>query len=438
MNKNSLPGLAALLMGLATGANGNTAPAFTKIQLSDKFWGEGANFGDFNKDGRPDIVSGPYWYQGPDFQKRFEYAPASGRKSPAGAAPFKKKLADGKEETIEGFEGALGVNNAYSDNFFAFVADFNKDGWDDILILGFPGDVSAWYENPKGREGHWQRHVVLDVTENESPTFTDITGDGQPEIVCSSKGAYGYAEPDWSAPGRPWKWHSISPNNNYHKFTHGMGVGDVNNDGRPDLLEKDGWWEQPQSLANDPVWVLHKFPFGVGGAQMYAYDVNGDGRNDVITSLAAHGFGLAWYENVDDGKGGITFKEHIFMNKEPGENKYGVTFSQLHALDLIDMDGDGLKDIVTGKRFWAHGSKGDADPNAPAVLYWFKLVRGPDRSVDFVPNLVDDNSGIGTQVVAGRINSRGLPDIVVGNKKGTFVFLNQAGSGRAASPPAKP
>ena len=112
------------------------------------------------------------------------------------------------------------------------------------------------------------------------------------------------------------------------------------------------------------------------------------------------------------------------MNKEPKENKYGVVFSQLHAIDLVDMDGDGVKDIVTGKRFWAHGAHGDADPNAPAVLYWFKVVRGPDHSVDFIPNKIDDDSGIGTQVMAGDINGDGLPDVVVANKKGAFVFLH--------------
>jgi hypothetical protein len=113
------------------------------------------------------------------------------------------------------------------------------------------------------------------------------------------------------------------------------------------------------------------------------------------------------------------------MGKKPKENKYGIVFSQLHAVDLIDMDGDGLKDIVTGKRFWAHGAHGDADPEAPAVLYWFKLVRGANQSADFIPYLIDDNSGIGTQVVAGDLNGDKLPDVVVGNKKGTFVHLHQ-------------
>ena len=167
------------------------------------------------------------------------------------------------------------------------------------------------------------------------------------------------------------------------------------------------------------------FAPGAGSAHMFAYDVNGDRRNDVITSLAAHGYGLAWYEQVKDGDN-ISFKQHTFMNKEAKENKYGVKFSQLHAIDLVDMDGDGIKDIVTGKRFWAHGSGGDAEPNAAAVLYWFKTVRNADKSVDFIPYQIDNDSGIGTQVMAGDLNGDKLPDIVVGNKKGTFVHIHSA------------
>jgi hypothetical protein len=112
------------------------------------------------------------------------------------------------------------------------------------------------------------------------------------------------------------------------------------------------------------------------------------------------------------------------MGREPGDNKYGVKFTQLHAVDLIDMDGDGLKDIITGKRWWAHGPKGDAEPNATPVSYWFKLTRA-GGSADFVPYQIDDDSGIGTQVVAGNVNKDKYPDLVVGNKKGTFVLLHK-------------
>src|SRR5204863_9569939 len=127
-------------------------------------------------------------------------------------------------------------------------------------------------------------------------------------------------------------------------------------------------------------------------------------------------FGLAWYEQYREG-GTTKFREHIFVNKEPSDNKYGVKFSEIHAIDLVDMDGDGLKDIVTGKRFWSHGRTGDPDRNDAAVIYWFKLVRLPDKTVDFIPYLIDNDSGVGTQVVVADIDGDGLNDIVVGNKK---------------------
>lgn len=388
--------------------------SFKKIKVNDQFWAEGAYFGDFNKDGQNDVVSGPFWYEGPDFRTKHEYAPAT--------ESFKRKGNEGKEESVPGFEGALGTKNAYSENFLAFAYDINKDTWPDILILGFPGKESSWYENPKGANGHWQRHIVLDITDNESPTFADITGDGKPEIICNSEGYFGYAEPDWIDPKKHWKFHRVTPKGPWQRFTHGMGIGDVNGDGRTDLLEAKGWWEQ--SADPNAEWIKHPVTFGTGGAQMYVYDVDGDGDSDVITSIAAHGYGLAWFEQVKEGNE-ITFKEHIFMNKEPSENRYGIKFSQMHALDLIDFDGDGLKDIVTGKRFWAHGPEGDAEPNAPAVLYWFKLVRGENHQIDFVPHQIDNDSGVGTQVVAGRINNDAYPDLVVGNKKGVFVFLQE-------------
>ena len=411
-----------LCAAVVASADDYTVHTFKKIQLSDQFWSEGANFGDFNKDGQMDVVSGPYWWAGPDFKQRHEYYPAT--------TTFDLKLGPMTKVKVPGFQGLLGKENAYSDNFFAFTHDFNKDGWVDILIYGFPGKDASWYENPRGKEGHWKRHVVFDVVDNESPWWFDLTGDGQPEIVCSSDGYFGYVEPNWSDPTAKWKFHPITAKGKWQRFTHGLGLGDVNGDGKLDILEMNGWWEQPASLNGDPPWKNHKVAFapGAGSAHMYAYDVNGDGRNDVISSLAAHGYGLAWYEQLaeKDENGSPRFKQHIFMNKEPRENKYGVKFAQLHAIDLIDMDGDGLKDIVTGKRIWAHGPTGDAEPNAPAVLYWFKLVRGADKSVDFIPYLIDDNSGIGTQVVAGDINGDKLPDVVVGNKKGTFIFLHEA------------
>jgi hypothetical protein len=398
--------LAGLLLPALVSAESGTLRSFRKIQLTDQFICEGAHFGDFNRDGQMDVVAGPYWYAGPDFKTRHEFnAPAEKPYDPA---------------------------KGYSDYFLTFVYDFNADGWPDILVYSWPGKETAWYENPQGRAGHWPRHVIFDVTDNESPALADITGDGKPELICHTGGTLGYAEINWSDPTQPAKFRAISPKDEtgrkWFRYTHGYGYGDINGDGRVDLLEKNGWWEQPADNSTGALWKHHAYAFAPeglrGGAQMLVYDVNGDGLNDVITSWDAHGYGLAWYEQVREG-GKISFREHVIMNSEPHQNRYGVKFSQLHSLFLIDMDGDGLKDLVTGKRFWAHGPTKDAEPNAPAVLYWFKLMRGPGGSVDFVPHLIDDNSGVGTQITAGDLNGDGLPDVISGNKKGVHVFLQE-------------
>lgn len=396
---------------------GATEPSFQKVTLTQEFWAEGAHYGDFNRDGKVDVVAGPYWYAGPDFKVRHEYRPATNT--------WTLKTGDGSAKTMPGYEGAMGKNNAYSDNFLTYTWDFNNDGWMDILIYPWPGKETAWFENPAGKAGLWKRHEILDVLDNESPGFDDVDGDGKPEILGCQKGFLGYGTADWSAPEKAWRFVAVTPKGAYERYTHGLGLGDINGDGRKDLLEKDGWWEQPKSLAGAPVWTKHPVKFAVAAAQMLVYDVNGDGLNDVITAVQAHGYGLVWHEQIRS-EGRIDFREHIILNKDATVSDAGVQFSQVHALDLADIDGDGLKDIVTGKRFWAHGKSGpDPDSNGEAVLYWFQLTRHGGEA-KFIPHLVDRDSGVGTQVTTGLITSSGRPDILVGNKKGAFLFKNQA------------
>lgn len=397
-----------------------TLHSFKRLQLEKYYWSEGAALGDLNRDGNPDAVSGPYWWEGPDFSKRHEFYPAT---------QVTRTKKDGKDVEFPGFEGDFGSRNAYStDNFFAFVHDLNGDGWNDVLTYGLPNTPAYLYLNPQGTEQHWKRHTVLDHVDNESPTFTDITGDGKPEIVCNYEGNFGYASPDWENPTAKWTFTSITRDGKWARFTHGLGVGDLNGDGRLDLMFKDGWFEQPSSLVGNPAWKQHNHQFAPTAAQMYAYDVNGDGRADVVTALAAHGYGLAWHEQLAEknADGSPQWRSHVFMHKNPDENRYGVAFPELHAVELLDVDGDGLKDIITGNCYWAHGPAVAPGPGEEAVLYWFKLVRNADKSVDWVPHLIDGGSGVGRQIGTGDVNGDGLRDLVIGNKLGTFVFLHEA------------
>jgi hypothetical protein len=230
----------------------------------------------------------------------------------------------------------------------------------------------------------------------------------------------------WFAPGPDpaalWVMHPISAASapgkeipGTFKFDHGLGVGDVNGDGRNDVICTKGWWEQPAERNGKP-WTFHAVDLGGPCADMVTQDLDGDGKPDIISS-SAHNYGI-WAHLQRPGSSG----QSSFLKQD----LFPKLFSQTHSLQQVDINGDGLNDFVTGKRRWAHGPKGDADPMGPSVLYWFEAKKGSDGLIRFTPHKIDDDSGIGTQFWVGDFNGDKRPDIVVSNKKGVYIFEQQA------------
>jgi hypothetical protein len=382
------------------------SPNFRKLQLDGFAYAWDTAMADINRDGVNDIVAGPYYYLGPDFTRRREIYIAS----------------------------TTNPGHQYMDNMVTFAHDFTGDGWPDVLATELRQLVL--YVNPRGEARRWQRHVVAPGVTSELALMRDLDKDGVPELIFGQGGRLTIAKMKANDPTSVWPVFFVSDAG--MAGNHGYGVGDINGDGRLDLIGNRGWWEQPAGGLTSAAWTFHDTPFNDpgsgeavsgGGGVMSVVDVNGDGRADVITSLAAHGFGLSWFEQKRSVNGAITFVPHTIMGDYSRDNPGNLTFSQLHAGAVAgDFNKDGVIDFVTGKRKWAHlDADGDPDPNSPAVVVLYKGVRDAKApgGVRFTPEVIDNRSGIGSAVTVADIDKDGWLDVASSGVHGTFVFLNR-------------
>ncbi len=377
---------------------------FRLQRINDFNYAWTASAADFNHDGALDLAIGPLLYLGPDFQTYREIylgAPSS-------------------------------VGNTYPSAEVSFAFDYNGDGWPDYVVT--EGRAMVLYINPKTELRRWDKYAVMPTSAGEIAAFKDIDGDGVPDGIFSGRGgAVTWASPVPGKPTEPWTVHQVSEAGYGSVGQHGIGAGDINGDGRVDIVSANGWWEQPAKGTPEGPWPYHSTRFGSwpragggpGGAEMGVFDVNGDGLADVVTSFEAHGWRTGWYEQKRDKSGAVSFVEHIITDDLANTKPGGVAFSEPHAMTFADIDGDGIPDVIVGKRVYAHEeSYNDPDPFGPGVLYWFKTVRNPKApgGAEFKPEMIHNRSGVGSTVLAVDLNKDGAMDVVSATTRGTIIF----------------
>jgi hypothetical protein len=338
---------------------------------------EGITTLDVNGDGHPDILSGAYWYENPGLQggewKRHQYR-------------------------------TVGIHEEFVSDCGEWTVDVNHDGAPDIVTAGWITNGVWWYENPRKPDVIWQKHLIADSYDTEGGWMADINGDGKADLAVAHYKHQGLLWIDFS--GAQPKVHHAG---GQEQDGHGIGIGDIDGDGKPDLLTPTGWLGNID--ADKDQWEWHPdWKLGDAGFPIIGYDVNRDGKTDVIYGMG-HSYGLYWLEQQGDG-----------ANRRWVKHTIDESFSQAHALALADIDGDGQPELLTGKRYRGHNGH---DPGSydPIVVYYYKINRQTGEFTRYAISL-NGTAGVGTQFIVADLDGDGDVDIATAGKSGVHFFEN--------------
>ena len=333
---------------------------------------------DMNGDGLPDILSGAYWYENPGPKggewKRHQYRTA-------------------------------GTMNEFVSDSGEWTVDVNHDGLPDVVTVGWMTNGVWWYENPEKLGAEWKRHFITNSYDTEGGWMADINGDGKPDLVLAHYNHSGIIWIDFSGPTP--KVHGVGGR---EQDGHGIGVADVDGDGKADILTPTGWFRQVDGSKDE--WEWHPdWNLGDAGFPIIGYDVLNNGKTDIIYGHG-HSYGLYWLEQQVDAQGQRRWVKHAIDE----------SFSQSHALKMVDLDGDGEPELLVGKRYRGHSGH-DAGSYDPLVIYYYKINRKTGEFTRY-PVSVNGTAGAGTQFIAEDLDGDGDIDIATAGKTGVHFFEN--------------
>ena len=349
---------------------------FKKTAVDTRFVAEGVAAGDVNRDGKLDILAGNLWYQAPKWE-------------PHEIAPFV----------------FVNPKGDYSNCFHNWTADLNHDGWVDQILIGMPGEKAIWRENPKGAPGSWKEHPIWRSAGNESPLYEDLLGDGKKVLIMGTDDTYlAWFEPA-PDPYAEWICHPVSglKGPGSQRYSHGLGVGDLDGNGHNEILTTAGYYSAPKDPRQSP-WSFAKADLGPECAHMLTLD------RDVLTT-AAHARGVWWFSPDANG----TFERHLVDE----------TIAGTHAAVLARFGQSKTPNLITGKRKWAHPPGVDPGSEEPSWIVRYELNK-TGKGTTWVRYVIDESSGVGTQFIVQDMNRDGLLDIATANKNGVFLFEQRA------------